>query len=219
VRLLIRVLNPHFHDISVNGRRILVSFHFFMKMQPSQRPGPSITDYTLNIFRKHAIHAIFLNGAMMIPEKAFVCGIYHTIKDMDNNNIHASPVFALNVLMHAYCTSQVNMLKEKVIPGSFHDALDDESPIVMILVSFNGVKENHDEILDEVQRDFLIEPSDVQDEKIEVDADKISNVIDSIYARNSQVGMIASKLSDNEWINKLLYSKMALYSLSLQLKC
>jgi len=218
VRLLIRVSNPHLYDIDVNGRRFLVSFHVFGKMRPKELPGPSITDYTLNIYEKHAIHAIFLNNDMMLDENIFLYGIYHALEDHCKHNIDASPVFAINIIMHVYCTRQVNILKEKVIPRSFNESSDEELPVVMILIGEDVAKENHDEIINEINENFFLEPLDAQIDHGLDAGGRISAIIDSIPALSTQTMKAPSYSHDIEWVTKVLQAKMALFSLNLQLK-
>jgi len=218
VRLLIRVLNPLLYDIKVSERKFLVSFHYFKKMQPKQLPFSSITDYASNIYEKYAIHAIFLIHDMFLGEKIFLHGIYHALEDQYQHNIQASPVFAINVLMHVYCTRQVNILKERLIPRSFLEATDENIPLVMILIGEDVSKEYFNKIIDEIYEDFFIELLNVQDENL-LDADEeISNIFESINGWITQDVMLPSNLANTDRAVKVLQSKMALFSLNLQLK-
>lgn len=218
MRLLIRVVNSHFYDIKVNGRRFFVSFHFFKSIRPKELTIQNLFEYISNLHKKFGIYVILLYDDMMLAKKLFLYGIYHALMDQFKYNARASPIFALNVLMHAYCTRQVNTIKERLIPQSFNEVLDRDSPLAMILVGEDVVKGNFPALIDEIENDIYIEPLDIQDEDTLRAGEKLSKIFDSLRLLNAKNEISTVDRFNIDWLSTVLRSKMALYSLNLQLK-
>jgi len=207
-----------FYPVQVNGKEFFVQFYFFQKIKQKHGNFSSIAAYSESISEKYGINVIFLNASMMMEEKTFVCGIFHALEDQLKHGIYASPLFAMNVLMHVYCTRQVAVIKEQLIPGSGFDNMVISTPAVMILVAEENSRENLPALMIELRNSFFLEQLVTIQTNHSCADRQLFTIIREMFSNDFYIKLSKNNQIDSNSINKILRSEMALFSLSLQLK-
>ncbi|MHA1848408.1 MAG: hypothetical protein ACTSXU_12250 [Promethearchaeota archaeon] len=108
--------------ISLTKRTFLIRFSFLNNVSLKNPNIHDFLDFASFIKIKYNINVIFLRLERLLPMKVMTAGIYHAIKNYHERNIHLSKIFAFNVIMHLFCTSQIEFIQKNIIPENMQSS-------------------------------------------------------------------------------------------------
>jgi len=175
----------------------------------------SLIDFSTITSEYNGVIALFLQAKLVFLEGLVVCGVFHAFKDKLVHGITASDNPVINILMHIFSTNQVGVIKQDIIPDSFHGPREVNDGVVMIIVyepkKVPGIADVFSAFNDHFSHQ-LLQPRDTP---VMTDAALIRAWVGH---DEPHVEFLNEASGVAGWLTKAASARMAIFSLTLQQK-
>ncbi|MFX0099401.1 MAG: hypothetical protein ACFFCS_07440 [Candidatus Hodarchaeota archaeon] len=203
------------HRIQVEEETFLVHIFYFKKVKFKSDQHESFISYSRECKERLDSTLIFMNLDKMVNEDLLISGIFHSLKDRYKYNVKISKNFAIDVLAHVICTDQINFIQDHVIPRKLMQSGVELENVVLIFITNENTKISLEKIKIDIDNLLAFEIID-QQEYFKANSGKILDFyINNVFKDVKNPGDDFSTLKR---IQALLLSRMATFSLQLQLK-
>jgi hypothetical protein len=174
-----------------------------------------LLDFSTIISGSSGAIVLFLEAKLVFQEELVVRGVYHAVKDQFEHGITVSDNPAVNVLMHIFGTNQIEIIKQEIVPSSFHEPRVENNGVAMILISNPDKDSSFAEVLSEFREHFSYDL---------LHTPVIPATLDAVVVRTWMLhkeppfGSPSQANLEAELLARTAVARMALFSLNLQQK-
>lgn len=156
---------------------------------------------------------IFLDASYVISEAVFLTGVYHAIKDRTIHGSNITPVLAIDVCLHVFCTRQVDLIRDFTWPGFPKDTFLENHEIMVVHVFPEA---NQDAALENRSRLLARAPVTLEGSRSSFSLDDPATL--RLLQHYYQIEEKQARQLGIEGVARVIKTKMALFSLQVQSK-
>jgi hypothetical protein len=202
------------HEFHVAGKGFVVAVHYLDHVV-SKDGKTSLLDFSTITSGSDGVIVLFLGAKLVFQEELVVRGVYHAVKDKLEHGITASENPAINALMHIFGTSQIDAIKQEVVPRSFHEPRAENDGLAMILVSGSDKVSALVGVVSAFRDRFSHDVLRAPDTPVALDA---AVVRAWTWHKEPLLAIPGQEHDEREWLARTASARMALFSLNLQQK-
>ncbi len=202
------------HEFHVAGKRFVVAVYYLDHIT-SKDGKTSLLDFSTITSGSDGVIVLFLGAKLVFQEELVVRGLYHATKDKLEHGITASDNPAINALMHIFGTSQIEAIKQEIVPRAFHEPRAENNGVAMILVTGSDKVSALAEVVSAFRDRFAYTIPQAQDTLAVLDAEVVRVWM---WHKEPALVMPGQEYDERGWLAGIASARMAIFSLNLQQK-
>ncbi|MEX2717206.1 MAG: hypothetical protein Q6370_012960 [Candidatus Sigynarchaeota archaeon] len=175
----------------------------------------SLIDFSTSKSEFNGVITLFLEAKLVFQEDIVVNGVFHAFKDKLVHGIIVSENPVINILMHIFSTNQIGVIKQYIIPDSFHKPREVNDGVVMIIVYESENVQDITDIISAFNNHFSYQPIQPQYTPFLMDGALFHAWVGHDEPR---VEMLSERYGVADWLIKVAAARMAIFSLTMQQK-